>query len=106
MYGNYRIVKKDLSRAQPERVCLPVNRYTDADGFIRLYQQAQTLFSEVGSERGAAGVFNNLGLIYGAQGDTANAEKCIARRSRRQSERIQPCRSQSCYRSGLSSSIL
>jgi DNA-binding winged helix-turn-helix (wHTH) protein/tetratricopeptide (TPR) repeat protein len=48
---------------------------TDASESIRLYQRAQTLFREVGSERGAAGVLNNLGLIYEAQGDTANAEK-------------------------------
>jgi eukaryotic-like serine/threonine-protein kinase len=50
-------------------------RETDAAESIRLYQQAQTLFREVGSERGAAGVLNNLGLIYEAQGDSATAEK-------------------------------
>jgi DNA-binding winged helix-turn-helix (wHTH) protein/tetratricopeptide (TPR) repeat protein len=48
---------------------------TDAAESIRLYQRAQTLFREIGSERGAAGVLNNLGLIYEAQGDPATAEK-------------------------------
>jgi eukaryotic-like serine/threonine-protein kinase len=48
---------------------------TDVPQAIRLYQRAQTLFREVGSERGAAGVLNNLGLIYEARGDLATAEK-------------------------------
>lgn len=48
---------------------------TDIPEAVRLYQRAQTLFREVGSERGAASVFNNLGLIYQAQGDPATAEK-------------------------------
>jgi eukaryotic-like serine/threonine-protein kinase len=48
---------------------------TDVAESIRLYQRAQTLFREVGSERGAAGVLNNLGLIYEGQGDPATAEK-------------------------------
>jgi DNA-binding winged helix-turn-helix (wHTH) protein/tetratricopeptide (TPR) repeat protein len=48
---------------------------TDVPEAIRLYQRAQTLFREVGSERGAAGVLNNLGLIYGNEGDPTTAEK-------------------------------
>ena len=46
----------------------------DAPESIRLYQQAQTIFRSVGSERGVATVLNNLGVIYEAQGDLATAE--------------------------------
>jgi tetratricopeptide (TPR) repeat protein len=48
---------------------------TDAPESIRLYQQAQTIFSKNGSENGVASVLNNLGLVYEAQGDLATAEK-------------------------------
>jgi DNA-binding winged helix-turn-helix (wHTH) protein/TolB-like protein len=48
---------------------------TDVPESIRLYQQAQTLYRKVGSEDGVAGVANNLGLVYEAQGDLAAAEK-------------------------------
>jgi eukaryotic-like serine/threonine-protein kinase len=48
---------------------------TDAPESIRLYQQALDIFRKNGSERGVAIVFNNLGLIYEAQGDPATAEK-------------------------------
>ena len=48
---------------------------TDAPESIRLYKQALGIFRGNGSERGVAVVFNNLGLIYAAQGDPATAEK-------------------------------
>jgi eukaryotic-like serine/threonine-protein kinase len=50
---------------------------TDADApeAIRLYQQAQTVFRQVGCESGVASVLNNIGIVYGAQGDLALAEK-------------------------------
>jgi len=48
---------------------------TDTPESIRLYQQALDIFRKNGSERGVAIVFNNLGLIYEAQGDPATAEK-------------------------------
>ena len=57
------------------RAAADVLAATDVPQAIRLYQRAQTLFREVGSERGAAGVLNNLGLIYETQGDPATAEK-------------------------------
>jgi eukaryotic-like serine/threonine-protein kinase len=47
----------------------------DAPESIRLYKQALDIFRQNGSERGVAIVFNNLGLIYQAQGDPATAEK-------------------------------
>ncbi len=48
---------------------------SDAPESIRLYQQAQTIFRSIGSERGEAAVLNNLGLVYETQGDLATAEK-------------------------------
>jgi tetratricopeptide (TPR) repeat protein len=48
---------------------------TDAPESIRLYKQALDIFRKNGSERGVAIVFNNLGLVYQAQGDPATAEK-------------------------------
>jgi DNA-binding winged helix-turn-helix (wHTH) protein/tetratricopeptide (TPR) repeat protein len=48
---------------------------TDAPESIRLYQRALELFRMNGSERGIAGVYNNLGLIYESQGDLATAGK-------------------------------
>jgi len=47
----------------------------DAPEAIRLYQQAEVIERKVGSEVGLAGVLNNLGIVYGAQGDLATAEK-------------------------------
>jgi tetratricopeptide (TPR) repeat protein len=47
----------------------------DAPESIRLYQQALDIFRGNGSESGVAIVFNNLGLIYEAQGDPVAAEK-------------------------------
>jgi DNA-binding winged helix-turn-helix (wHTH) protein/tetratricopeptide (TPR) repeat protein len=47
----------------------------DVPESIRLYQQAQTIFRTVGSERGVATVLNNLGLVYEAEGDLITAEK-------------------------------
>jgi tetratricopeptide (TPR) repeat protein len=48
---------------------------TDASESIRLYKQAQEVFRGNGSERGVAGILNNLALVYEAQGDPATAEK-------------------------------
>jgi DNA-binding winged helix-turn-helix (wHTH) protein/tetratricopeptide (TPR) repeat protein len=50
---------------------------SDQDGpeAIRLYQQAQTVYRQVGCESGAASVLNNMGIAYGTQGDLALAEK-------------------------------
>jgi tetratricopeptide (TPR) repeat protein len=47
----------------------------DAPEAIRLYQQAEVIERKVGSEMGVATVLNNLGIVYGAQGDLATAEK-------------------------------
>jgi DNA-binding winged helix-turn-helix (wHTH) protein/tetratricopeptide (TPR) repeat protein len=47
----------------------------DATEAIRLYQQAEVIERKVGSEMGVATVLNNLGIVYGAQGDLAAAEK-------------------------------
>ena len=47
----------------------------DAPEAIRLYQQAQAVYRQVGCESGAASVLNNIGIVYGAQGDLAVAEK-------------------------------
>jgi DNA-binding winged helix-turn-helix (wHTH) protein/tetratricopeptide (TPR) repeat protein len=47
----------------------------DAPESIRLYQQAHDIFRKNGSERGVAGVLNNLGNLYEALGDAASAEK-------------------------------
>jgi tetratricopeptide (TPR) repeat protein len=47
----------------------------DAPEAIRLYQQAQTVYRQVGCESGVASVLNNIGIVYGAQGDLALAEK-------------------------------
>jgi DNA-binding winged helix-turn-helix (wHTH) protein/tetratricopeptide (TPR) repeat protein len=47
----------------------------DAPEAIRLYQQAEVIERKVGSEVGVATVLNNLGIVYGAQGDLATAEK-------------------------------
>jgi tetratricopeptide (TPR) repeat protein len=47
----------------------------DAPEAIRLYQQAEVIERKVGSEVGVATVLNNLGIVYGAQGDLAAAEK-------------------------------
>ena len=47
----------------------------DAPEAIRLYQQAQTVYRQVGCESGVASVLNNIGIVYGAQGDLAVAEK-------------------------------
>jgi DNA-binding winged helix-turn-helix (wHTH) protein/tetratricopeptide (TPR) repeat protein len=48
---------------------------TDASESIRLYQQAETIFREVGSEAGMSDVLNNLSVLYSAQGDLATFEK-------------------------------
>jgi eukaryotic-like serine/threonine-protein kinase len=50
-------------------------RQTDAPESIRLYHQAQAMFSRNGSQRGVADVLNNLGNLYETQGDPATAEK-------------------------------
>src|SRR5580698_733474 len=47
----------------------------DATEAIQLYQQAEVIERKVGSEMGVATVLNNLGIVYGAQGDLATAEK-------------------------------
>src|SRR5580704_14413698 len=47
----------------------------DAPEAIRLYQQAETVYRQVGCESGVASVLNNIGIVYGAQGDLAVAEK-------------------------------
>jgi len=47
----------------------------DAPEAIRLYQQAQTVYRQVGCESGVASVLNNIGIVYGEQGDLAVAEK-------------------------------
>ena len=47
----------------------------DAPEAIRLYQQAEVIERKIGSEAGLATVLNNLGMVYGAQGDLAVAEK-------------------------------
>ena len=47
----------------------------DAPEAIRLYQEAEVIERKVGSEVGVATVLNNLGIVYGAQGDLAAAEK-------------------------------
>jgi eukaryotic-like serine/threonine-protein kinase len=47
----------------------------DAPEAIRLYRQAEVIERKVGSEVGLATVLNNLGMVYGAQGDLAVAEK-------------------------------
>jgi DNA-binding winged helix-turn-helix (wHTH) protein/tetratricopeptide (TPR) repeat protein/TolB-like protein len=47
----------------------------DAPEAIRLYQQAQTAYRQVGCESGVASMLNNIGIVYGAQGDLAVAEK-------------------------------
>ena len=47
----------------------------DAPEAIRLYQQAQAIYRQVGCESGVASVLNNIGIVYGAQGDLAVAEK-------------------------------
>ncbi len=51
----------------------------DATEAIRLYQQAEVIERKVGSEVGVATVLNNLGIVYGAQGDLAAAEKMYRR---------------------------
>jgi eukaryotic-like serine/threonine-protein kinase len=48
---------------------------TDAMESERLYRKALDIFRTTGSEHGVAGVYNNLGLVYEAQGDPATAEK-------------------------------
>jgi len=52
-----------------------ISQNTDAPESIRLYQQALTIFREVGNESGATRVLMNLGIAYGGQGDLATAEK-------------------------------
>jgi eukaryotic-like serine/threonine-protein kinase len=47
----------------------------DAPEAIQLYQQAEVVERKVGSQVGVATVLNNLGTVYGAQGDLATAEK-------------------------------
>jgi tetratricopeptide (TPR) repeat protein len=47
----------------------------DAPEAVRLYQQAQIIDRKIGSEAGVAAVLNNLGTVYGAQGDPVVAEK-------------------------------
>jgi DNA-binding winged helix-turn-helix (wHTH) protein/tetratricopeptide (TPR) repeat protein len=48
---------------------------TDAIESIRLFQKAQTIAHQVGSELDEAGALVNLGIAYEAQGDLATAEK-------------------------------
>src|ERR1700733_5806463 len=50
---------------------------TDVPESIRLFQQAQTIFSRNGSEADVANVLNNLGNVYELQGDPATAEKML-----------------------------
>ena len=48
---------------------------TDAPESIRLFQQAQTISRQVGSESEEARALTNLGIVYEAQGDLVIAEK-------------------------------
>src|ERR1700733_5102143 len=50
---------------------------TDVPESIRLFQQAQTIFSRNGSEADVANVLNNIGNVYELQGDPATAEKML-----------------------------
>src|ERR1700733_12214282 len=50
---------------------------TDVPESIRLFQQAQTIFSRNGSEADVANVLDNLGNVYELQGDPATAEKML-----------------------------
>ncbi len=61
--------------AQSLRAWADAIAQTDASESIRLYRQALDIFRKNGSERGLAGVFNNLGVVYEAQGDPITAEK-------------------------------
>jgi DNA-binding winged helix-turn-helix (wHTH) protein/tetratricopeptide (TPR) repeat protein/TolB-like protein len=48
---------------------------TDPPQSIRLYEQAESIFRQDGSDRGVADVLNNLGELYESLGDPASAEK-------------------------------
>jgi DNA-binding winged helix-turn-helix (wHTH) protein/tetratricopeptide (TPR) repeat protein len=48
---------------------------TNAPESIRLFQQAQTISRQVGSENEEARALTNLGIVYEAQGDLVSAEK-------------------------------
>jgi DNA-binding winged helix-turn-helix (wHTH) protein/tetratricopeptide (TPR) repeat protein/TolB-like protein len=48
---------------------------TDAPESIRLYHEAQAIFTQNGSKRGVADVLNNLGNLYESLGDPDTAEK-------------------------------
>ncbi len=50
-------------------------KQTDAPEAIRLFQQAQSVAHQVGSESGVESMLDNLGIVYGAQGNLAVAEK-------------------------------
>jgi DNA-binding winged helix-turn-helix (wHTH) protein/tetratricopeptide (TPR) repeat protein/TolB-like protein len=66
-----------LGEATALRAWADAITHTDAPESIGLYQQAQTIFRKVGSEKGEADTLNNLGNIYEALGDPATAEKML-----------------------------
>jgi DNA-binding winged helix-turn-helix (wHTH) protein/tetratricopeptide (TPR) repeat protein/TolB-like protein len=63
--------------ARSLRIWADVAFQTDVPESIRLFQQAQTIFSRNGSEADVANVLNNLGNVYELQGDPATAEKML-----------------------------
>ncbi len=63
--------------ARSLRIWADVAFQTDVPESIRLFQQAQTIFSRNGSEADVAHVLNNLGNVYELQGDPATAEKML-----------------------------
>lgn len=74
---------EDLYRAAGDRLgvardleVIAVNTMnTDAPESIHLFQQALSIFREVGSESGVANELMNLGIVYGGLGDLATAER-------------------------------
>src|ERR1700733_5597948 len=63
--------------ARSLRIWADVAFQTDVPESIRLFQQAQTIFSRNGSEADVANVLNNLGNVYELPGDPATAEKML-----------------------------
>jgi|HubBroStandDraft_4_1064222.scaffolds.fasta_scaffold01714_2 DNA-binding winged helix-turn-helix (wHTH) protein/tetratricopeptide (TPR) repeat protein len=63
--------------ARSLRIWADVAFQTDVPQSIRLFQQAQAIFSRNGSEADVANVLNNLGNVYELQGDPATAEKML-----------------------------
>jgi DNA-binding winged helix-turn-helix (wHTH) protein/TolB-like protein len=66
------------SEAKCLRIWADVVFQTDVPESIRLFQQAQAVFSRNGSEADVANVLNNLGNVYELQGDPVTAEKMLS----------------------------